>query len=45
MKATHDGLAAAVQAVPVLSGDWTNDDDWQAIVGLALESLRVAMGG
>jgi hypothetical protein len=25
--------------------DWTNDDDWQAIVGLAVENVRVAMGG
>jgi len=28
-----------------LSCDWTNDDDWQSIVGLALENVRVAMGG
>jgi len=27
-----------------LSCDWTNDDDWQAIVGLAMENVRVAMG-
>jgi len=28
-----------------LSCDWTNDDDWQAIVGLAVENVRVAMVG
>ena len=28
-----------------LSCDWTNDDDWQAIVGLAVENVQVAMGG
>ena len=25
--------------------DWTNDDDWEAITGLALENVRAAVGG
>lgn len=28
-----------------LACEWTNDDDWQSIVGLAVENVRVAMGG
>ncbi len=27
-----------------LACDWTNDDDWAAITGLALENVRAAMG-
>ncbi|MEM9948095.1 MAG: hypothetical protein AAF810_18820 [Cyanobacteria bacterium P01_D01_bin.36] len=28
-----------------LACDWTNDDDWEAITGLAVENVRAAMGG
>jgi hypothetical protein len=27
-----------------LACDWTNDDDWEAITGLALENVRAAVG-
>jgi hypothetical protein len=28
-----------------LACDWTNDDDWEAITGLAVENVRAAVGG